>query len=53
LLDRIGDSEYKQKILKISSKIDRWHKKASKKNVGVFKDDEDFTELTQSPNKFD
>lgn len=39
--------------MRVFSKIDKWHNKESKKNVGAFEVDNDFNEIGFSPNKFD
>ena len=52
ILDDIGSSLYKQKLLRFSKRIDRWHDEQSKLNSGVFEEDRDFVELDHSPSKF-
>lgn len=52
ILDEIGTSTYKQKLLRFSKRIDRWHDEQSKLNSGIFEEDRDFVELDHSPSKF-
>ena len=53
ILDEIGSSDYKKKLLFFSKRIDHWHQEQSKINTGVFEEDRDFVELDRSPSKFD
>lgn len=52
LLETVGKSDYKRKILHFSKKIDEWHDEQNKLNSGTFTQDNEFIELESSPSHF-
>lgn len=51
--DSQDEKEYRERVDRVSRKIDQWHNEMSIKKQGSFKQDCDFVEIGNSPSRFD
>lgn len=46
-------TKYKKLLMKVVTKIEKWHQREQEKRKGRFENDEDFIEQSPSPDRFE